>query len=411
MSDGLSQPKNILTVSAVNRYIKSVLSYDGNLSGIYISGEISNYKRYSSGHAYFSLKDKDSLLKCVMFSSQVSGLSFVPRDGMSVVAFGSINVYERDGVYQLYVNSMKQDGLGSLYEQFEVLKAKLEKEGLFDQRHKRPMPFLPKAVGVVTSPSGAVIQDIRNVTSRRFPDMPVVLYPVAVQGQGSSEQIARAVFQANAERKCDVLIVGRGGGSIEDLWSFNEEIVARAVYASVIPVISAVGHETDFTICDFTADLRAPTPSAAAELAVPLLSDLYDSLEFYRKKLTELPLKFIELKRERLERLAQNRNFTGYYQMLENNSLALSIKEEKITKAFSGLLRMKEMELNSRRSLLASLNPEKVLERGYGIVFDGEGSVVTDCAALNEGDRISVKLKNGIIDADVLDVRKEIHND
>ena len=373
----MNNKTGILTVSNVNQYIKSLLMYDMNLSSVSVRGEISNFKRYSSGHAYFSLKDATGILKCVIFQSNFVKLDFKPGDGMNVVATGGINVYERDGVYQLYVQNMVPDGLGSLFERFEALKLQLGKEGLFEASHKRPIPKLPKAVGVVTSPSGAVIEDIRNVTKRRFPDMPIVLYPASVQGVGSSEEIVRGIERANKEGLVDVLIVGRGGGSIEDLWSFNEENVARAVFSSKIPVISAVGHETDFTICDFVADLRAPTPSAAAELAVPELEELKASLLTFEKKLRSLPKQNILVKQTRLERLAAYRFFTHPQTLLDKRNEDLMHREDRLTRSFHQIFSSCQLRLTTGEARLSLLNPGKVLKRGYAIVRNTEGHVLT----------------------------------
>lgn len=373
----MSMKPTILSVSNVNQYIKSLLMYDANLSSVSVRGEISNFKRYSSGHAYFSLKDATGVLKCVLFQSNFSKLAFKPADGMCVIASGSVNVYERDGVYQLYVQKMVPDGIGSLFERYEALKLQLEKEGLFDLRHKKSIPKLPKAVGVVTSPSGAVIEDIRNVTRRRFPDMPIILYPASVQGADSCCEIVSEIERANQEGLVDILIVGRGGGSIEDLWSFNEEDVARAVYHSKIPVISAVGHETDYTICDFVADLRAPTPSAAAELAVPEIEELRASLQILEKKLRSLPKQNILLKQARLDRLSAYRYFTHPTLLFENRSEGLMHQEDRLTHRFQQIWEKSRQRFTNDEAKLALLNPGKVLKRGYTIIRDREGRVLS----------------------------------
>ena len=368
--------KVILSVSNINQYIKSLLMYDANLSSVSVRGEISNFKRYSSGHAYFSLKDGSGVLKCVMFQSNFSKVEFLPADGMNVVASGSINVYERDGVYQLYVQSMVPDGIGSLFERYEALKKQLGGEGLFDDGHKRAIPLLPKAVAVVTSPSGAVIEDIRNVSKRRFPGIPIILYPASVQGAGSSDEIVAAIQMANREGKADVLIVGRGGGSIEDLWSFNEEKVARAVYESNLPVISAVGHETDFTICDFVADLRAPTPSAAAELAIPEESKLRGELLSLERKMRTFPQHNLALKQAQLERLAGNHHFTRPYDSVERREEDLMRYEERIIRALSVVHERAMRKLENYELKFNLLNPKHVLGRGYAIIKDEQGTVL-----------------------------------
>ena len=264
-----------ISVTDLNLYIKDKFSSDEALSAVIVKGEISNFKNHYTGHLYFTLKDDKSLVKCVMFKTYAERLNFKPKDGMQVMVFGSVSVFERDGVYQIYVKAIKEDGIGDLYEKYEKLKAKLEEEGLFDETHKKKIPLIPKVIGVLTSQTGSVIRDIINVSTRRNPNTYIRLLPVPVQGPGAAEEIAKGIKIMNEKKLADVLIIGRGGGSLEDLWAFNEEIVARAIYNSEIPIISAVGHETDFSIADFVADLRAPTPSAAAELANP---DIYNDM-------------------------------------------------------------------------------------------------------------------------------------
>ena len=273
-----------ITVEQLNTYIKNKIDGDEFLNNVYVKGEISNFKLHYTGHMYFTLKDEHSLIKCIMFKSYTPHLSFMPKDGMKVMILGSVSVFERDGVYQIYAKAMKQDGIGSLYEAFEKMKAKLETEGLFDSSHKKEIPKFPKTIGVLTASTGAVIRDIINVSTRRNPNTYIRLFPVPVQGPGAAEEIARGIRIMNDKNLADVLIIGRGGGSLEDLWPFNEEIVARAIYNSKIPIISAVGHETDFTIADFVADLRAPTPSAAAELANPDIFELKDKINTYKQR-------------------------------------------------------------------------------------------------------------------------------
>ncbi|MBQ3004952.1 MAG: exodeoxyribonuclease VII large subunit, partial [Clostridia bacterium] len=269
-----------ITVSQLNAYLKSIIEYDDNLRDFYLKGEISNFtNHYRTGHLYMTLKDGESQVKAVMFRSAAQKLKFRPENSMQIIARGRISVYERDGQYQFYIEEMQPDGVGALALAFEQLKKKLENEGLFSKEYKKPIPEFPERIGVVTSPTGAAIQDILNVLGRRYPKAEVIFAPVQVQGDSASGQIAKAIFEFNQKKCADVLIVGRGGGSIEDLWAFNEEVVARAVFASKIPIISAVGHETDFTICDFVADLRAPTPSAAAELATPDIDKLYSLID------------------------------------------------------------------------------------------------------------------------------------
>ena len=274
-----------ISVTELNRYIKDKVAEDEFLNAVLVKGEISNFKHHYTGHMYFTLKDENSLVKCIMFKSQTATLKFMPKDGMKVIIFGTVSVFERDGVYQIYAKSMQEDGVGDLYKAYEELKAKLEKEGLFDESHKKKIPFMPNVVGVLTSNTGSVIRDIINVSTRRNPNVYIRLLPVPVQGEGAGDKIAKAIRFMNENKLADVLIIGRGGGSLEDLWPFNEEVVARAIYDSEIPIISAVGHETDFSISDFVADLRAPTPSAAAELAVADVDDIYYTLDTYNVRL------------------------------------------------------------------------------------------------------------------------------
>ena len=298
-----------ITVTDLNKYIKDKLAEDENLSNVFVKGEISNYKHHYTGHLYFTLKDENSLIKCIMFKGYAERLKFEPKDGMKIVLYGSVAVFERDGVYQIYAKAMQQDGIGDLYAAYEELKNKLEKEGLFDNVHKKRIPMYPKIVGVLTSQTGAVIRDIINVSTRRNPNVYIRLLPVPVQGPDAAEKIVKAIETMNQNKLADIIIVARGGGSLEDLWPFNEEIVARAIYNSELPVISAVGHETDFTIADFVADLRAPTPSAAAELAVPDVYELKNKINIYKNSLRTSLIKKVQLMKLRYEKCMQSRIF------------------------------------------------------------------------------------------------------
>ena len=396
-----SLPARTLRVSDVNNYIKSLLMYDANLTGICVTGEISNFKRYSSGHAYFSLKDPGGVLKCVMFANQFRKLDFMPADGMKVGAFGNIGVYERDGVYQLYVDNMRPDGVGALYEQFEKLKQKLAAEGLFDEAHKRPLPLLPKAVGVVTSPTGAVIRDIHNVISRRFPGMPIVLYPASVQGSAAPGELISGLLQAQAEGNVDVIIIGRGGGSIEDLWAFNDEKLARAVYNSALPVISAVGHETDFTICDFVADLRAPTPSAAAELAVPELDALTYTLGRYEERLTAAAKNTGEARKKELERLSAALNVNSLAGLLKVKRQLLDRNEGALRTLSDSRIRMERLKLDKLSGQLNAYSHRDVLKRGYALVRNSAGTLVKSAAELKAQGSGSVEMFDGSVDITV----------
>jgi len=276
-----------ISVTQLNKYIKGKVDSDEYLNNVLVKGEISNFKHHYTGHMYFTLKDENSLIKCIMFKTYTSHLAFIPKDGMKVVILGTVSVFERDGVYQIYCKAMQDDGIGNLYTAYKELKEKLQKEGLFDKEIKKSIPFMPTVIGVLTSKTGSVIRDIINVSTRRNPNVYIKLFPVPVQGEGAAEKIAEAIRIMNDKKLADVIILARGGGSLEDLWPFNEEIVARAIYNSELPIISAVGHETDFTIADFVADLRAPTPSAAAELAVPDIQEVYKKINNYENRLKQ----------------------------------------------------------------------------------------------------------------------------
>jgi len=385
----------ILTVSNINSYIKSLLAYDANLAGVYVSGEISNFKIYNSGHAYFSLKDPGGLLKCVMFANKVQELQFRPQDGMKVLVFGSVSVYERDGVYQLYAQKIVPDGVGALYMAYEALKKKLESEGLFDPSVKKSIPTMPRSVGVVTSETGAVIRDIQNVISRRFPTMNLKLFHVSVQGENATPEIVRALKYISKTKCCDVVIVGRGGGSIEDLWAFNEEATVRAVAECSVPTISAVGHETDFTLTDFAADLRAPTPSAAAELAVPVLSELQEKVTEFRQKIAILPLTNCKIKQIELDKLKQNRIFTQPLFKIENETANINMAEMRLNDIVLQQMTYSEKHIKMLKEHLQALNPDSVLKRGYSIVYKEDGSVVKDASAIKSNEKLNIQTGNG----------------
>lgn len=373
----------VLTISQLNRYIKSLLDGDQMLSSVFLTGEISNFtNHYKSGHMYFSLKDSQCVVRAVMFAAQARRLRFLPQDGMKVIVRGRVTVYEQSGQYQVYVDDMQPDGLGALNLAYEQLKTRLAAEGLFDASRKKSLPAYPKAVGVVTSPTGAAVQDIKQILGRRFPLAEVILCPVLVQGAGAAEQIAAAVEHFNRLDCADVLIVGRGGGSIEDLWAFNEEIVARAVANSRIPVISAVGHETDFTICDFAADLRAPTPSAAAELAVPDIRELmaYVSGSMLRMKKSL----GIEMHRMQIDRLVDR--------------MSGKMKRD---------LETGRMRLAERSASLQAFSPLRVLARGYSVALDANGETVRSAAQVRQGDSLNLIVQDGRLACTVNEVREE----
>ena len=336
-----------------------------------------------------------------MFKIYAEKLQFKPKDGMKVMVFGSVSVFERDGVYQIYCKSMLEDGMGDLHEKFEQLKAKLEAEGLFSQSHKKTIPMYPKIIGVLTSQTGAVIRDIINVSSRRNPNVYIRLLPVPVQGPGAAEQIASKIKLMNEKKLADVLIVGRGGGSLEDLWPFNEEIVARAIYESEIPIISAVGHETDFTIADFVADLRAPTPSAAAELAVPDIYELKQKIQNYQNRYKEALKKKIEVMKLKFEKIMKSRVFTDPTRKIIDNSIILDDYIKRLEKAITETQKHKKNKYNELIAKLDALSPLKTLIRGYSIV-EKEGKIIKSAKQVNKLDEISIKFIDGKIQAKVL---------
>lgn len=393
---------NPMTVSQVNKYIKDIFASNEMLANILIKGEISNFKNHYTGHMYFTLKDEASLIKCVMFKTYASKLKFMPKEGMSVVVFGTISCFERDGTYQVYCKAIQEDGMGELYTRYQELKDKLEKEGLFDTKYKKSIPFMPKTIGILTSKTGAVIRDIINVSTRRFPNVTLKLYPVPVQGKGAQEDIVKGIEFMNNNKICDVIIIARGGGSLEDLWPFNEEILARAIFKSQIPIISAVGHETDFTIADFVADLRAPTPSAAAELAVPDVYELISKLNTYKNRMNISLKKKVEYMRLAYEKCISSKVFkeplfkiNEYGMVLDNiikdmNNLMLSnIQKEKILVAKSS-------------AKLDALSPLKTLSRGFCIVEDKSHQIVKSSNDLKENDKINLIFTDGNREAKIV---------
>lgn len=386
----------VLSVSQLNRYIKMNFDADENLANIFISGEISNFtNHYRTGHLYFTLKDDSAAVRAVMFNSSAKRLKFMPEDGMKVIARGRVSVYEASGQYQLYVDDMQPDGVGALNLAYEQLKEKLQKEGLFSELHKKPLPPYPEKVGVITSPTGAAVRDIINVLGRRFPYAEIVFCPVLVQGDGAHLQLTNAVNLFNSERAADVIIIGRGGGSIEDLWEFNDEGLARAVYNSEIPVISAVGHETDFTICDFVADMRAPTPSAAAELAVPDANELQYALSALKNRMFLNVSSGIADRRSRLEYLASNGALKSPDEMLSNRSQRLDTAFSKMLSSYENRIGGKKVEFISAATALSKLDPMSVLMRGFAFVSDKNGKNVYSSQALAKGDKINVRFHDG----------------
>lgn len=441
-----------LTVQALTRYIKRKFDFDPHLQDVFVKGEISNYKKHTSGHLYFTLKDNKARILAVMFSSQAKKLRFEPENGMTVLLHGEVTVYEPSGQYQIYVKEMEPEGIGALYLAFEQLKEKLSKEGLFNKDRKKPLPLYPKTVGVVTSPTGAAIRDILTTIKRRYPIAKIIIYPALVQGNAAAASIVSAIETANSRKEADLLIVGRGGGSIEELWAFNEEAVARAIFASEIPVISAVGHETDTTIADFVADLRAPTPTGAAELAVPNIDDLIERIlnrkirliraikertNVESKRLDRLtksyafryPQKLFEQKTEHLDRTVEQANrllkqkITDTNQKMKyleqrlksnhpqgqfdaaNNKLGQQVK--RMSRSFEAIFKLKEKEFLSQVSTLNVLSPLKVMERGYSIAYDSEDHIIKSINNVKVGDSIKVTLTDGTLKAKIIEREEE----
>ena len=391
---------SVFTVEQVNEYIKNVIEGDRVLGDIYVKGEISNFTNHRTGHFYFTVKDEKSVLRAVMFGGGAK-VKFMPENGMKVVVHGRISLFVRDGQYQIYCDDIEPDGVGSLYIAFEQLKAKLEAEGLFDQRHKKPLPKIPLSIGVITSPTGAAVRDMINVITRRFPMAKIVLFPSLVQGPSAAGQLCSGIRFFNAGgAEADVIIIGRGGGSLEELWAFNDENLARAVYASKIPVISAVGHETDFTICDFAADLRAPTPSAAAELAVPDSGELKKQLSNACKKMEILVGGKIKNHRERVRHYENANVLKNPMNIIDDRRMGLLQTEKNLAAQLKIILGAKQSQFVVHASKLEALNPLSVLTRGYSVAYSGE-KIVNRLDDVDIGSAISVKVSDGYIDAGV----------
>lgn len=395
-----------LSVSEVSSYIKRILINDPILYNLRIKGEISNFKIHSSGNIYLSLKDKSSKINCIMFKDRILDLEL--KEGLNIVASGYISLYERDGSYQFYINSIEIEGIGNLYIEFVKLKEKLEKEGLFDKKYKKELPAMPNSIGVITSPTGAAIKDIINVISRRYPKINIKVYPVLVQGEKSSYDIVKAIEFFNNYKNVDVIILGRGGGSIEELWSFNEEIVARSIFKSQIPIISAVGHETDFTISDFVSDFRAPTPSAAAEIAVPYLIDIFYKLESIKNRLDKSFKNIIDKNAFRLDSLKKEMVFTYSNYFVKDKRIELDMTYDNINKNILNKVNMKREELNYIGKNLYNLNPLATMSRGYSLI-EKEDTIIKDINDLNSGDRIKILFQNGNADCKVENINiKEV---
>ena len=390
-----------VTVSDLNAYIKQKIDGDEALNTVVVKGEISNLKNHYTGHLYFTLKDEKSLIKCVMFKSYAERINFKPKDGSKVIVFGQVAVFERDGIYQIYVKAMNEDGKGDLYAAYEKLKKDLEEEGLFDQKHKKKIPLKPNIIGVLTSKTGAVIRDIINVSTRRNPNTYIRLLPVPVQGKGASSEIARGIKFMNDYSLADVIIIARGGGSLEDLWPFNEEVVARAIYESEIPIISAVGHETDFTIADFVADLRAPTPSAAAELANPDVFELKSKINTYKERSRLSLKKKVDLMKLKYEKILASRAFSDPLRYINDNYLRLDSNIKSMQNSINLKQKEAQMKFLEKTLKLDALSPLKTLTRGYSII-EKDGQIVNTSKKLEKDDIVSLRLQDGTKEAKIL---------
>ncbi len=398
--------KNVYSVGQVNRYVKNMFTQDFFLQKVYVKGEVSNCKYHTSGHIYFSLKDETGTISCVMFAGQRRGLGFSMKDGDKVVVGGTVDVYERDGRYQLYAKEITLEGAGDLYERFLALKQELEEMGMFAQEYKQPIPPFVRKLGVVTAPTGAAVQDIRNVSLRRNPYLQIILYPALVQGEGAAESVAKGIRMLD-EAGVDVIIAGRGGGSIEDLWAFNEEVVARAIFECRTPVISAVGHETDFTIADFVADLRAPTPSAAAELAVYDYRSVLEAAGSLRERLHRAMWGKTELFRERLSGYQTKLSYVSPQNRLREDRQRLLFLEEAVETAMNLKIKEERQRLSVYLERFSGLSPLKKLNQGYSYVADERGKTVTSVDGIKEKDRLFISVTDGTIETEVSSIRKE----
>ena len=398
--------QQVLSISQINEYIRTLMDSDTLLTGLAVRGEISNYKMYPSGHHYFTLKDESSALKCVMFKGNAMRLRFRPENGMKVIAMGKISVYPRDGAYQLYCTSLVLDGIGDLYAAFEQLKTKLATQGLFDQTHKKPLPKYPGVIGIITSSAGAAVHDMLRILNKRYPLTQVRLLPVRVQGVEAPGEIAAAIGYANYYKLADILIVGRGGGSIEDLWAFNDERVAHAVYRSEIPVISAVGHEPDVTISDFVADLRAATPSNAAELVVPDQDALRQQLDSFSAMMGNLLDRQIKNGRRQLNMLAQSPSLTSPDQYILQRRKSMELLKGRIFTAQTRVLHQHKQKFVAATAKLDAMSPLKVLTRGYSMVQNAKNEVVRSIKQIEAGDPLFVSVSDGVISATVTDIKE-----
>lgn len=396
-----------LSVSEVNRYVKSLMDNDALLSAVCVRGEISNLKYHTSGHIYFTLKDEDAELSAVMFRSAASSLRFTAKNGMRVRAYGRITVYEKGGKCQIYVSAMTDDGIGALQLEYERLRNKLLAEGLFDQSRKKKLPAVPERIGIITSPTGAAVRDMINVTGRRWPAAEIIIYPALVQGAGAPDSLCRGLELLGAYGNCDVIIIGRGGGSIEDLWAFNDERLVRTVAASQIPVISAVGHETDFTLCDFAADCRAPTPSAAAEIAVPDRAEYRQRTDEAKEKLESAMSSFITLKTNAVSSLKKQLELCSPQSKLVNEKKMLEQKRSALDRLADAALRQRTDAFKASLGKLSAMNPLAVLTRGYSVVRTDGGGIVTSAEGLCKGQELELVFANGGAKVEVLETKED----
>ena len=401
--------KNIFSVGQINRYVKNMFTQDFILQKIYVKGEVSNCKYHTSGHIYFSLKDETGVLSCVMFAGHRRGLAFRMKDGDRVVVGGAVDVYERDGRYQLYAKEISLEGAGALYERFLALKTELEEMGMFAQEYKQPIPAFIHRLGVVTAPTGAAVQDIRNISLRRDPYLQIILYPALVQGEGAADSIVRGIHMLD-QAEVDVIIVGRGGGSIEDLWAFNEEKVARAIFECRTPIISAVGHETDFTIADFVADLRAPTPSAAAELAVADFRQILQNIAGLRDRMQKAMQRRAELGRAQLMQYQMRFQYLNPEAKLRDNRQRLADLDELLRRAMKNRIAEERHMLGIHLERYRGLSPLYKLNQGYSFVSDREGNGIISTKQVHSGDLLEISVTDGVIEAEVRSSRKEDWN-
>ena len=402
MNLGMNTGAEALSVSEVNRYIKALFNTDDLLSAVAVRGEISNFKRHSSGHLYFTLKDGGAEIAAVMFRGDTGRLPFNPADGMRVVAYGSVDVYERSGRYQLYVRSMIADGVGAMAEAYERLRRRLESEGLFAEERKRPIPRFPRCIGVITAPTGAAVRDILNITGRRYPQAKILIYPALVQGADAPASLRTGIEMLNAHGECDVLIIGRGGGSMEDLWGFNDEALVRAVAASDIPVISAVGHETDFTLCDFAADMRAPTPSAAAEIATPDGEAIRSYVRDAQNRLDRSVGIRINDSRLAAERMADALALRSPEARLVRIGERLDRLGERLDSSMDRAYTQRDMGFRGLAERLRALDPLRILDRGYSAVKGEDGRIIGSAAELRAGQRVTLVMSDGQAEAEII---------